>query len=200
MEQDDNRLKSATPPRQIILFSGHMVDRPDRAPPRFPNSKSGLASDAILTTLNELGANDADVAISSGACGGDLLFAQHCLDRGMPLHLYLPMSEPAFLQASVDFAGATWTKRYFRVRNHPNTLLYVLPDEVDIDQADENAFARNNRRMLYNALAFGADKVRFIALWNGAQGDGPGGTQDMIETVQKHLGQVRILDTKQIFA
>ena len=177
-----------------------MADRPGRAAPRFPGRKSALASAAILAKLVELDASDADLAIGSGACGGDLLFAQHCLDRGMPLHLYLPMGEAEFLETSVDFAGQQWTKRYFRVRNHPNSILYVLPEELDIDQADDNVFARNNMRMLYNAVALGADKVRFIALWNGAEGDGPGGTKHMIETVQQHLGQVCILDTKQIFA
>ena len=54
--------------------------------------------------------------------------------------------------------------------------------------------------MLYNALALGADKVRFIALWDGEEGDGPGGTKHMIETVKKHLGQVWILDTHLILA
>src|SRR6266705_2201530 len=59
-------------PRQVFLFSGHMVDAPDRSPPRFPPDKEPLAAAAIDKLLDELGAGTTDVAISSGACGGDL--------------------------------------------------------------------------------------------------------------------------------
>ena len=187
-------------PRCVLLFSGHMVDTPGRAPPRFPNEKSALASGAIFSKINELGANEMDLAICGGACGGDLLFAELCLDRGMAVHLYLPFQEPLFLDKSVNFAGEEWTKRYYRVKDHAKTTLFVMPEELNPGELDGNPYARNNMRMLYKALAFGADRMRFIALWDGKTSDGPGGTKDMIDTVQKHLGQVWILNTEQIFA
>jgi len=67
-------------PRQVFLFSGHMIDAPDRSPPRFPPDKEPLAAAAIDKLLDELGAGTTDVVIFSGACGGDLLFA----DSGKP--------------------------------------------------------------------------------------------------------------------
>ena len=177
-----------------------MVDKPDREQPRFPDAKSGLVSGAILNKLNDLGAIETDLAICSAACGGDLLFAELCLDCGMAVHLYLAMDEPEFLERSVNFAGEEWKNRYFRVKDHPKSTLFILTEALGPGEANANPFARNNMRMLYNALASGADKVRFIALWDGQEGDGPGGTKHMIETVKKHLGQVWILDTQQIFA
>ena len=187
-------------PRLVVLFSGHMVDRKDRVTARFPNHKSALASSAILDTLNTLNANDADLGICGGACGGDLLFAQLCLDRGIAVHLYLPFPEPVFLEKSVKFAGEEWTERFYRVTNHQKTTVFVLPEHRDPGEAHDNPYTRNNLHMLYNALAFGADKIRFIALWDGATGDGPGGTKHMIESVREQRGKVFILDTKQIFA
>ncbi len=157
-------------PRFVLLFSGHMVDTPDRDPPRFPNEKSALASGAIFTKLNELGANAADLGICGGACGGDLLFAELCLDRGMALHVYLPFQEPLFLEKSVNFAGEEWTQRYYLVTGHPRTRLLIVPDQSG---ADENPYARNNLGMLHDALSFGADRIRFLALWDGKEGDGP---------------------------
>ncbi len=199
MEHEINRLKPPWQPRMTILFSGHMIDKPDRQEPRFPEGKSALASGAILNKLNDLGATEKDLAISSAACGGDLLFAELCLDRGMAVHLYLAFHEPEFLEKSVNFAGEEWKKQYFRVRDHPKSELFTLTEELGAGEPGANQFARNNVRMLYNALALGTDRVRFIALWDGQEGDGPGGTKHMIETVKKHLGQVWILDTQKIF-
>ena len=94
--------------RQIFLFSGHMVDAADRSEPRFPPDKEPLAAAAISALLDQLGAGAEDVAISSAACGGDLLFAEACLQRGVRLEIYLPFAEEEFLQESVNFAGEHW--------------------------------------------------------------------------------------------
>jgi hypothetical protein len=193
-------LKASWQPRYVLLFSGHMVDGPDRDPPRFPNNKSPLARAAILDTLDQLDASNADLGVCGGACGGDLLFAELCLDRGMAIHLYLPFAEAMFLEKSVSFAGDEWTQRFHEVKNNRNTTLFVLTDHSEPQGANDNPYARNNLRMLYNVFAFGADKIRFIALWDGKAGDGSGGTKHMIESVRNQFGQVRILDTKQIFA
>jgi hypothetical protein len=193
-------VKPAWQPRFVLLFSGHMVDRPGRDPPRFPDQKSPLVRDSIRTALDEFDAGDTDLAMCGGACGGDLLFAQLCLDRGMAVHVYLPFEETLFLEKSVNFAGAEWTQRFQRVKADEKTTLFVTPENPSHGGAADNPYARNNLHMLYNAVAFGADKIRFIALWDGKAGDGPGGTKHMIESVRQQLGQVRILNTKQIFA
>jgi hypothetical protein len=43
--------------------------------------------------------------------------------------------------------------------------------------------------MLYSALSNGLARVSFIALWNGAAGDGPGGTQHMVGIARKLTGR-----------
>src|SRR5919108_3249799 len=95
-------------PRRVLLFSGHMIDAPDRATPRFPPQAVPIARQAIEHTLDGIGANQHDLAISSGACGGDLIFAQAALARGVPLQMYLPFAKVDFLPESVGFAGDTW--------------------------------------------------------------------------------------------
>ncbi|MBK8429528.1 MAG: hypothetical protein IPL27_27865 [Lewinellaceae bacterium] len=47
--------------------------------------------------------------------------------------------------------------------------------------------------------ADGVDRVRFVGLWNGEGGSGPGGTQNMVETVRRYAGRVSIIDTRQLF-
>ncbi|HEX2242520.1 MAG TPA: TRAFs-binding domain-containing protein, partial [Gammaproteobacteria bacterium] len=107
-------------PRQVLLFSGHMIDAPDRIEPRFPAAKENVAAAAIAATLEKLHAGEEDLALCGGACGGDLLFAEAALDRGLKLEIRLAFDEPTFLQKSVSFAPGNWTERYFKVKSHPN--------------------------------------------------------------------------------
>ena len=77
------RPESRWAPRQVFLFSGHMIDAPDRKDPRFPADKEKIAADAIAAKLDELKAGPEDLAFCGGACGGELLFAEACLERGV---------------------------------------------------------------------------------------------------------------------
>ena len=54
-----------TQPKSVFLFSGHMVDSPDRTEKRFPNDKKyiDIARNAIAVKLNELDASKDDLAL-----------------------------------------------------------------------------------------------------------------------------------------
>jgi tetratricopeptide (TPR) repeat protein len=182
-------------PAQVFLFSGHMIDAPDRRDPRFPADKEKIAGSAIAARLAELKAGPDDLALCGGACGGDILFGEACLALGMRLEVRIPFDEPAFLQKSVAFAGEDWTHRYFALKGNSRTRLLRMPDELGALPKGENPFGRNNLWQLYSALAWGPEKVRFVCLWNRKGGDGPGGTEHMYETVKKHAGLVYVLDT-----
>jgi tetratricopeptide (TPR) repeat protein len=186
-------------PRQIILFSGHMIDAPDRAEPRFPADKEQLAAAAIAAKLDELAAGPGDLALCGGACGGDLLFAEACLARGLRLEVRIPFDEPTFLRKSVAFAPGRWTERFYKVKSDPKTRLLIMPDELGPPPKNANPYARDNLWQLYNALSWGPDKVRFICLWNRKEGDAFGGTEHMYETVQKYSGRVYLIDTTKLW-
>lgn len=192
--------RAATPhsPRQVLLFSGHLVDAPDRAQPRFPADKVGAAARRIATELDGLDAGPADLAITQGAAGGDLLFAEACLARGVPLQLLLPLPEAEFIAQSmlpcVD--GAAWRDRYRAVKARL-TLPALQADEVlGPLPAGADPFERANRWLLDSALAHGAARLRFITLWDGAGGDGPGGTQHMVDEVRRRRGELHWIDTR----
>jgi tetratricopeptide (TPR) repeat protein len=189
------RPESRWVPRQVFLFIGHMIDAPDRKEPRFPPEKEPTAAKAIAEKLDALGAGPEDLAICGGACGGDLLFAEAGLARGLKLELRIPFDEPTFIRNSVAFAAGNWTDRFYQVKANPNTKLLVMPDELGPTPKESNPYARDNLWQLYTALSWGPDKLRFICLWNRKGGDGPGGTEHMYETVQKYSGRVYVLDT-----
>jgi hypothetical protein len=185
-------------PRYVFLFSGHMIDAPDRKTPRFPAQKEGAAAAAIGSTLNKLEAGPADISLSSGACGGDLLFAESCLKRSVHLEIRIPFDEPTFLKNSVTFAGGTWRERYDVVKQNPLTTLFVMPEELGPTPENAAPYERSNLWQLNTALSMGPEKVRFICLWDGKGGDGPGGTKHMHDEVLKRAGKVFVIDTKML--
>ena len=54
-----------------------------------------------------------------------------------------------------------------------------MRNKIQVWCFSEFSYERCNLWLLYTALACGFDKVRFICLWNGSEGDGTGGTAHM---------------------
>ena len=185
-------------PGHVFLFSGHMIDAPDRSRRRFPPDKEPLAAAAIDKLLDELGAGTTDVAISSGACGGDLLFAESCLQRRLRVEIYLPLMQEEFLKESIDFAGEHWREKFFWVKERARRW-HIMPQELGPTPPGEDSFACGNLWMLDKALAYGARKVSFICLWDRQAGDGPGGTRHLHDAVVQGTGKAYVLDTTKLW-
>jgi hypothetical protein len=183
-------------PKRVFLFSGHMIDAPDRKTPRFPADKEDAARQWIVAALADLNAGPQDLGLTQGACGGDILFAEACRQRGVKLQLLQPFEEPVFIEKSVACANADWLKRYLAITGGLETPPLAAPHELGPLPADMNAYERCNLWLLASALAYGPQKLTFICLWDGGGGDGRGGTAHMAEEVEKQKGRVIWLDTK----
>lgn len=188
-------------PRQVLLFSGHMVDAPDRKTPRFPNDKEPIAAQKIAEALDKLGAGAEDLAFCQAAAGADLLFLEACQQRGVRCQLLLPFPEPEFIERSIvpSAGGDKWRDRFYAVKAKLQDPIRIMPDELGPLPKGVDPFERCNLWLLYSALACGIDKVRFVALWNGGGGDGPGGTAHMYNEVKRRTGRVTWLDTRQLW-
>jgi tetratricopeptide (TPR) repeat protein len=176
-------------PARVVLFSGHMIDKSNRAQPRFPEPKADAAGRRIFAELDRLGAAPGDLAISQAACGGDLLFLKACMACGMRLEIYLPQQEPNFLRDSVSFAAAHWQDDYDAVKQYPNVAYRIMPDDLGPTPEGVDLYDRCNRWMLYSALSNGLSKVSFVTLWDGKAGDGPGGAENMVALVRGLTGR-----------
>lgn len=193
-------------PTKVFLFSGHMIDAPGRAAPRFPAEQEPVAAAAIAAALDAHGAGPGDLAFAQGASGGDLLFAEACLARGVRFQMLLPFPEPDFIEASVLPAsnGEAWRQRYLALRDQLALPIRIMPEALgplprDREGRDMNAYERCNQWLLYSALTQGLSRVRFICLWNGGGGDGAGGTAHMVNEVKRRTGQVTWLDTRKLW-
>ena len=183
-------------PSRVLLFSGHMIDAPGREIPRFPAENAASAAERISTTLDELKAGANDFALTQGACGGDILFAEACLKRGIKLQLLQPFAEAEFIQNSVTTVTGDWLQRYQAIRQHLAHPPLAAPSELGALPADMNAYERCNIWLLASAMAYDPEKLVFICLWDGGGGEGPGGTAHMVAEVKKQHGKVVWLDTR----
>jgi tetratricopeptide (TPR) repeat protein len=189
-------------PRQVILFSGHMIDAPSRSAPRFPAEKESIAAQKIADALDNLGARADDLALCQAAAGADLLFLEACQQRGVRCQVLLPLPEPEFIARSImpSTGGDKWRERYFTMKQRLKEPVRIMPDELGPLPAGVDAFERCNLWLLYTTLAWCVEKARFICLWNGGGGDGPGGTEHMYNEVKKRTGQVTWIDTRKVWS
>ncbi|MBL1263823.1 hypothetical protein [Candidatus Methylomicrobium oryzae] len=183
-------------PEKVFLFSGHMIDSPGRKSPRFPAAKENIAGKRIAAVLSDLQAGPHDLGLTQGACGGDILFAEACRQRGVRLQLLQPFEEPVFIEKSVAIANANWLKRYRAITESLETPPLAAPRALGELSPDTDPYERCNLWLLASALAYGPEKLTFICLWDGSGGDGPGGTAHMVKEVEKRNGRVVWLNTK----
>jgi len=180
-------------PRLAILFSGHLMDRPGRSPPRFPPALEHAAARQIALELDQLQAGPDDLALCQAAAGGDLLFLEACQARSVRVKVVLPFDEARFLRESVlpSAHGAHWARRYRAVRARLAEAPQTLPADPGSDP-----FERCNESLLAAAMHWGADKARFICLWNGGAPGGPGGTAHLVERARQEGLVARVIDTR----
>ena len=211
----------ALPRKRVLVFAGHMIDTPDRKTPRFPREKESIARDkikeAVLKEMN-IGAGVA-AGYAGGASGGDILFHEVCAELGIPTRLYLGIQPQLYVTSSVMKAGPDWVRRFWEIHAEHSThnQLRVLSSATEVKDSIEylpswlrskpnyNIWQRTNLWILFNALAEACDEksgdpnVTLIALWDGAGGDGPGGTEDLVGKVEKLGARCEIINTKEVF-
>jgi len=159
-------LEALRPPA-VGVFTGHMIDAPGRAAPRFPASREAEIRAAIERDIDAL---DLKIGYSSAACGGDLLFIEAMLERGGEVNIVLPFAKADFLATSVAFAGAGWVARFERALERASDVQFVTAER---HLGDDRLFGFANRFMsglaLLRARSFSSDPW-LIAHWDGGEG------------------------------
>jgi class 3 adenylate cyclase len=178
----------SVPGSSTVFFTGHMVDRPDRVPPRFPPARAAEIGSRIAGELAALEAMD---GFAAAACGGDILFLEAMLARGGRAHVILPCAVDDFRRDCVDLIpGADWGARFDRILQQAS--LEILSQQY----ASDNAMASEccSRVMVGLAArqaAMKAEEPVVLALWDGRPGDAFGGTQSIVEFCIRNGFRVR---------
>src|SRR5581483_5790006 len=157
---------------RAVVVSGHMVDAPDRPRPRFPPDQVPRVSAAISAALTGWGMGFGTTLITGAARGADIIAAEAALARSARVRVVLALPREEFERRSVDLPGADWVERFRLVLDQAEV-------EVIYGPYDDAAFGRANARMI--EVARGVDQSPFaVVVWNGQEGDGPGGTRDFV--------------------
>ncbi len=180
-----------------LVFTGHMVDLPERTPPRFPPELEDAARIEIERRIacHTQGQKKSSVkGFASLARGGDILFHEICRSYAFDTVIVLPFSPDLFLKTSVEGAeGGHWPQRFQKLWDETPP---ARRDVLGLPQTDE-AYAICNERVLELARLAGA--VQLITLWDGGGGDGPGGTADLVERAKRQSGRKpEIIDPKDL--
>lgn len=170
---------------EVTVFSGHRVDAPSRAVPRFPAHLAPAARAAIQQRLQS------GMAVSSAANGGDILFLEACLAQNITPYIVLPFAADDFIQQSVATkAEGNWEDRFRHIwAATPQSHRHILRAAPK-----QNPYSACNAAMLKLACKL-APTRRLIALWDGQAGDGIGGTSEMVAMAQQAGFAIEIIDT-----
>jgi class 3 adenylate cyclase/tetratricopeptide (TPR) repeat protein len=178
---------SAFPIPKLIIFSGHMIDAPDRKVKRFqPIQESKIRSDSerAISDMN------AGIGFASMASGSDILFLEAMLDRGATINVVLPWPREEFIQTSVAPAGAGWIERFHnawdraasrRILGQPN--MPASPVGFEYCNLAMIGIAREHARSL------DLDVVPLV-VWDRMPG-APGGTGSFAQYWRSHGFSVR---------
>jgi hypothetical protein len=192
------------PPARVLLFTGHRIDERDQSAPRFPAARESSARSAITEQIRQEQAQAGGLClgIAGGANGGDILFHEVCSELGIPSKLCLVMPREPYIGQAVQPAAPAWVSRFDRIWQRGPTRTLNTSVELPRWLRSKPAYGvwqRSNRWLLCNAVTYGAERVTLIALWDGRPGDGPGGTQDLVDQAQLQGIRTIILDTAKLF-
>src|SRR6478735_9361271 len=86
---------------KVVVASGHMVDTPDRARPRFPPDQVDRVTREARAVLARWSVGPETTLVTQGARGADIIVAEEALTRGARVVLCLAASVDEFERESV---------------------------------------------------------------------------------------------------
>jgi len=178
------------PVPKLVIFSGHMIDAPDRRVPRFPPEKEEEIRELLEKQLEVM---NAGIGFASAACGSDILFLETMLARGGTIHIVLPWPADEFVKTSVDLDGkGTWNKRFEAVLARAASIrvlgqLYMPGSAIGFEYC--NLAVNGLARVFARSLDLG---ITPLAVWDGFVG-GAGGTGSFVRYWRSQKVPVRIV-------
>jgi len=175
---------------KLVVFSGHMIDAPDRRTPRFPPSREAEVKELLEQQLDAM---NAGIGFASAASGSDILFLEAILARGGAIHLVLPWPADEFVKTSVAIAGdGMWVERFHSVLAQAASIrilgeLYMPGSATGFEYC--NLAMNGLARLFARSLDL---EITPLAVWDGFAG-APGGTGSFVRYWRTHRVPVKVV-------
>jgi hypothetical protein len=191
-QADVARLDRWLPMPTVVVFAGHMIDRPDRPRPRLPARMAEAVKATIRTWLQE---HHGIIGYSSAACGADILFQEAVHELGGQTYVVLPYDAERFAADSVDIVpGADWPVRFRQVLANATQVVTASPEKIPTGSVSYD-YAN---LVLYGLALVQAQRLETsvvgLAVWDKQPGDGPGGTASVVARWQSWKLPVHCID------
>ncbi len=165
------------PVPRVVVFAGHLIDRPGRPRVRFPPDLEAPVREALRSWLAR---TRPGFGYAAAACGADILFLEALLDAGVDAHVVLPYDREQFRRDSVDVVpGAAWSARFDRV------LAGASGVTMASEQRMQGSLAYSYGLLVLDGMAaMRAEELdtslTCLAVWDGEEGDDLGGTASAV--------------------
>jgi class 3 adenylate cyclase/tetratricopeptide (TPR) repeat protein len=192
LEGDVGRIQQLFQIPRVVVFSGHIIDQPNRTTPRFPPELESRVYKEICDRLQKL---DACLGYASAACGSDILFLEALLEHNGEAHIVLPYDREQFIQDAVDIIpGSNWVARFEQVTKRATEVIIASNRKLQ----DGAVLYEYTNRLLLGLAKMRAEQLETelvpFAVWNGKPGDSPGGTANAVEHWQQWGYEVQAID------
>ena len=192
---DATRALAEIPGPQVIAFSGHMIDAPNRVVTRFPahiESAVRAAIDRIVASLVPA------IGYAQAACGSDILFCEAMLAREQEINIVLPFAREDYIEQSVSRAGGNWLQRFDRVMAAATSVTYATSERY---LGDDTLFEHASN--LIQGMAFLRAKElavdpHMLVVSDRSQAGGVGGTLATLATWASQAKSHDVIDLADI--
>lgn len=196
-KQDEEWIDKYLRVPSVIVFAGHMIDRPGRKTPRFPRELESVVAKELARKIDIL---KPGFGFSSAACGSDILFLEAMLERGAEVSIVLPYNEEEFSRDSIEIGSHAkkWRERFDHVLARAARVITASNHRLEIGGISYD---------FCNQLLLGLAAIRCrrldstlipLAVWNEKPGDGPGGAASVVETWRSLGYQPEIINLEKI--
>jgi class 3 adenylate cyclase len=175
----------------VVAVSGHMIDAPGRAQPRFPPALETAVEAAIREHLRGL---DAPTLYTSAASGSDLIAIEQALALGAEVNVVLPFDRDDFVRVSVAPAGTWWVPRFERALDKAQRVIVATGESYLGDDAlFEHAALQVEGLARLRAAQLEASPT-LVCVMDATQPGGVGGTRASYDRWNRNVGPPHVID------
>lgn len=162
----------------LIVHAGNRIDAPDRSDARFPRSQ---VADVAARVGRLFDALQPSGVVSAPAAGADLIVLDEARQRGIPIHVVVPIDADEFVANSVADHDSEWVGRYRAVLEHARNDRRSTVWQGTMVEHDRWYLDANNDLLLRAADVAGDEPVVALTIRPPAGETPPSATDDFAD-------------------